>query len=121
MKFSLNASATTMLLASRWFKLIPTFVSPKLQKALMSECALGLRKATWSRDHFDTVIVDFRERVVNNLADFPMIKKLLDNIIKPKFFPDTVCLPPHIIELSSKGYIRPHVDNVLKILFFHQL
>lgn len=112
MHFSAQASLQTREIASRFFKIIPEFVSEKAQQALKDECARGLRKSTWLRDHFDSVITNYRERVVSTLSDFPAISELFERAIRPAFFSGSTCLPPHIVEISADGFIRPHVDKV---------
>ena len=108
-----NASLRTRENIARDFVLRPNFISTGEQEELVRECRRALAKMERNRDHFDSVITDYREVAPRSLAAFPSLRRLYRERILPEYFQDErQMLDPHIIELAACGCIKPHLDNV---------
>lgn len=99
------------------FFLLKNYISLKDHDALILESTSVLRKASWNKDHFDSVIKNFKEITLGpvSLSRFPHIAGLY-NRIKKDFFSGKQMQDPHILKLASDGYILPHVDHVAYLI-----
>jgi hypothetical protein len=108
-----NASIQTKTHIETDFALFPDIVGQSEHDALVKESRKAMYKTNWNKDHFDSVIVNFREATIRNLVLYPTLCNLYNRLIIPRFFGDgRSLLEPHILELAADGYIKPHLDNV---------
>ena len=107
-----KASAASILAFSRHFQLCANFIPANEQQAILDECRRALVKATWSLNHFDTVIQNYREISVSKCKSrYPaihqwcsLVGKVSPRLVEP--------MDPHILELSRDGHIDYHIDSV---------
>lgn len=107
-----NASLKTREILEKDFAVYLDAISSSEHDLLVEEALLALKKMSWSCDHFDSVIVNFREATIANLDRFPTLNDICRKFIVPTFFPNGAPLDPHILELAPHGYINPHLDHV---------
>ena len=111
-----NASTQTKSHITADFALFTDIISESEHDALVKESREALYKVDWNKDHFDSVIVNFREVAIRNLALYPTLCNLYSQLIIPRFFGGGRSpLEPHVLELAADGYIKPHLDNVRRL------
>mmetsp|Transcript_25391 Transcript_25391/g.76254 ORF Transcript_25391/g.76254 Transcript_25391/m.76254 type:complete len:209 (-) Transcript_25391:37-663(-) len=97
------------------FRYLPDFFTAEEQAALVAVTDARLARKRYERDHWDSVIDNYREAELSNAvltmparAAVDKARQLLADDYGAHRF-----LPPHCIDLSEKdGVIRPHVDSV---------
>lgn len=103
------------------FLLIREYISREAQCELLCEVSKVLRKASWNSEHFDSVIVNYRESSVgfsSRIGLYPAINRLYDKIQNDFFADGKKMLDPHVLQLAPEGYILPHLDNVANTNMF---
>ncbi|PRP73425.1 putative alpha-ketoglutarate-dependent dioxygenase ABH7-like, partial [Planoprotostelium fungivorum] len=91
------------ILKDNEIRIIPNFITPDEEESLMNE-------VKYEENHWDKVIVDFRETEKTrwkeeNESIFRRMREMFDTNIK--WLPGV-----HILDLTEKGYIGPHVDSI---------
>lgn len=104
------------------FSFVHNFQNLAQQKLVYEECLVALRKSTWNKSHFDSVISNYRETLLSGSPDhicqkYPAIWDLLSEHILPRITEFTMLsfemmMEPHILELASNGCIAYHLDRV---------
>lgn len=99
---------------------IKNFLDIRTQALLTQECTKLLDNCEWSNNHFDNTIVGYREAMISqNRPLQSQALEFLTHSIKGLFFSsssESSLESPHIIELSSQGFIKPHIDNVSSLV-----
>jgi hypothetical protein len=109
------------LLTHDHFHLIPNVISASEESVLMSYIDPLVKRKRYEGDHWDSVIVSYKEmellpmsnRGVPMPAEVRVILERMHNILRANYkFPIVDFLPPHAIDLASTGHIDYHVDSV---------
>lgn len=100
------------------FSIFPDAITVEEEKSLVDELtkARELAKKPYLNDHFDSVIVGFREtersvkRWTKQNQDILIgLQKRLENVVdKNEIY---LWRPLHVIDLNANGYILPHIDS----------
>ncbi|RLN11002.1 hypothetical protein BBJ28_00019077 [Nothophytophthora sp. Chile5] len=82
------------------------------EQVVADECSKILRRRRYEEDHWDSVIVKFKEMERSRWSTETqrILQKLRDAAILPKgldYFPAV-----HVIELAEDGFIKAHVDSI---------
>ncbi|CAI5732932.1 unnamed protein product [Hyaloperonospora brassicae] len=82
------------------------------ERLVADECTSRLRRRRYEENHWDNVIVKFKEmeRSRWSAETLRILQKVREAAVLPQelnYFPAV-----HVIELAEDGYIRPHVDSV---------
>ncbi|EEY68255.1 uncharacterized protein PITG_04676 [Phytophthora infestans T30-4] len=82
------------------------------EKVLADECSRILKRRRYEEDHWDNVIIKFKEMERSRWSTETqrILQKVREVAILPKeltYFPAV-----HVIELAEDGYIKPHVDSI---------
>lgn len=96
------------------FLLIREYISREEQCSLLCEVSRVLRKTSWNSEHFDSVIVNYRESSVgpsSRIGLYPAINQLYEKVQRNFFTNERKMLDPHVLQLAPEGYILPHLDN----------
>lgn len=110
-----NSSADTLSALKKGFALYENYLSLGQQQSLVAECFSALKKMSWSVDHFDSAIVNYREITLREevLQKLPALRCLVKDVVQPEFFrPPAIIQDPHVLHLASNGFIKPHLDSV---------
>ena len=96
----------------------PDFITAEEETRLFEEVAPLLRRRRYSKNHWDSVIVNFRETErawaaweLQNQKTLEHARVTIDEALgssKVDDFLDSA----HIVDISPNGYISPHVDSV---------
>ena len=83
-------------------------------ETLIKECERSLRRRRYETGHWDGVIESFREITKRDWTDES--RKVFERLIES----DAVSklglnefLPPHVLDLSKDGFIKPHIDSII--------
>nr|CCA14248.1 conserved hypothetical protein [Albugo laibachii Nc14] len=93
-------------------KLMEEVITQEEEDLLVEECGKYLKRRRMEGNHWDQVIVDFKEmerskwskdssRIFDKIRSLPILPKML------QYFPAL-----HVIELAETGYIKPHIDSI---------
>ncbi|XP_065070215.1 alpha-ketoglutarate-dependent dioxygenase alkB homolog 7, mitochondrial-like [Rhopilema esculentum] len=106
-KESANIFKSTFL---KDFLLFEDFVTEDEEKCLLEDSKKPLARLKYEYDHWDGVICGYRELEKSSWG--PESTNVLKRIQETVFDEKSVMLPAvHVLDLSSDGYIKPHVDS----------
>ncbi|XP_046862521.1 alpha-ketoglutarate-dependent dioxygenase alkB homolog 7, mitochondrial-like [Xenia sp. Carnegie-2017] len=96
---------------SEQFMIFDDFVSENEEQLLYEEARPILETKHYQKEHWDDAIHGYRESEKQNWTeDSMMVFKRMKEVA---FDSDQVLLPyVHILDLDSKGFIKPHIDSV---------
>lgn len=82
------------------------------EKVLSDECSRILKRRRFEEDHWDNVIVKFKEMERSRWSS--ETQRILQKVRKAAILPQELTYFPavHVIELAEDGYIKPHVDSI---------
>ena len=93
----------------------PDFADEAEAAGMMPEIDQRLRKFRYEDVHVDGVIDGYREVIFTRAASYPSFAAVEAGTVKVvrelMAAPDMAILPAHVLDLSAKGSIRPHVDG----------
>uniref|UniRef100_A0AAV1UI98 Alpha-ketoglutarate-dependent dioxygenase AlkB-like domain-containing protein n=1 Tax=Peronospora matthiolae TaxID=2874970 RepID=A0AAV1UI98_9STRA len=100
------------LLRAQDFQLTLDVVTEDEELVLADECSHRLKRRRYEENHWDDVIVKFKEMECSRWSaeTLRILQKIRDAALLPRglnYFPAV-----HVIELAEDGYIKPHVDSV---------
>ena len=119
LRFSTCASAS--LHDHPHFFLLPNAISEEEEQALVAYLDPLLRRKRYEGDHWDSVIVQYKEAELRPISarGVPMpplvaaVLSRLHKVISANYrFPVPELQLPHAIDLSREGFIGYHIDNV---------
>lgn len=120
----LTSRARTLLGSPHAVCIIPEVITPAQEKTLVRELEPVLKRRRYERDHWDQVIVGFKEverpfwSDPENEATVANIRRRIQALVRdnatamPAEEADLPWLPPHVIDLAADGFITPHVDSI---------
>ncbi len=91
-------------------------ITERESQLLVSDCEKKLKRRRYEDGHWDGVIHSFREvtAVQWSAASLEILEKVKSLLTQSRPELDgRPFLPPHVLDLSAEGYIRPHVDSVI--------
>ena len=93
------------------FQMIKNVITPREERLLVKECEQFLNKRKYMHDHWDDVIVGYREIEKLRTAWSEESQSVLERIVKQ--LPKREYMPTvHVIDLAPDGFIRPHIDSI---------
>lgn len=94
------------------FCLEEQIVSVAEEEQLVQECRARLRRRRYEHNHWDDVIVGFKEMETTTWS--PESQTILDKVRASSLLMDQNLMPQvHVIDLAPKtGLIKPHIDSV---------
>jgi len=103
--------------------IIPDVITPNQEESLVSELEHVLKRRRYSRDHWDAVIVGYKEverpfwSDPENSSTVGVIREQIVEAVRDLAFDDVPTdvkewLPVHVVDLASDGFITPHVDSI---------
>lgn len=103
-------------LARDTLQLLPEVITREEEQRLVDELEKPLRRRRLMRDHWDSVILHYREvekRQWEDPRNADVVARVRGRVLELLgLAPDLPCLPVHVIDLAAEGYIKPHVDSV---------
>merc|ERR1712179_116663 len=95
------------------FGMIPDFINEEEEVGLFKEVEPHLKRLVYEKSHWDDAIHDFRETERKNWkkANSQIIQRLKDASFSSEKG-DKILPYVHVLDLSEKGFIKPHVDSV---------
>ena len=91
-------------------------ITERESQLLVSDCEKKLKRRRYEDGHWDGVIHSFREvtAVQWSAASLEILEKVKSLLTQSRPELDgRPFLPPHVLDLSAEGYMRPHVDSVI--------
>lgn len=88
-------------------------ISSEDEKILVEECDFRLKRRRYERNHWDDVIIAFKEFETTEWSR--QSSEILDRIRQSSLFTQhgPSLLPSvHVIDLAPDGFIRPHIDSI---------
>lgn len=92
-------------------------ISAEEEQILVDECTVRLKRRRYERNHWDNVIVGFKEFEASNWSDASL--EILDKVRHSRVLlggeahQHQILLPSvHVIDLAPDGFIRPHIDSI---------
>ena len=110
------------LLGPQAVQVVSDAISPVEEASLMAELDPVLRRRRYARDHWDNVIVGYKEverPVWNDHANertVDSVRRRIESMAGAHLPPNPNFLPVHVVDLDNDGYITPHVDSVRQTL-----
>ncbi|TMW68250.1 hypothetical protein Poli38472_005718 [Pythium oligandrum] len=91
---------------------MPEVLTEQEEQIVSDECIKLLRRRRYEEDHWDSVIIKFKEMERSRWS--AETARILDKVRQAPIIPqDLVYFPPvHVIDLAEDGYIKPHVDSI---------
>lgn len=97
-------------------RLLPEVITAEEERRLVEELERPLRRRRLMRDHWDSVILHYREverREWEDARNAEVVARVRGRVLALLgLAPDLPCLPVHVIDLAADGFIKPHVDSV---------
>jgi alkylated DNA repair protein alkB family protein 7 len=97
-------------------QLLPEVITREEEQRLVDELEKPLRRRRLMRDHWDSVILHYREvekRQWEDPRNADVVARVRSRVLELLgLAPDLPCLPVHVIDLAAEGFIKPHVDSV---------
>eukprot|EP01095_Lingulamoeba_sp_RSL-Kostka_P016493 TRINITY_DN808_c2_g1_i1.p1 TRINITY_DN808_c2_g1~~TRINITY_DN808_c2_g1_i1.p1 ORF type:complete len:304 (+),score=65.75 TRINITY_DN808_c2_g1_i1:210-1121(+) len=92
-------------------KIIPDFLSKEEQNEFMKELKSVLIRRRYETIHFDNVITNYKEMLYSKWKNKTVVKAIerARNVIFKK---GTTLQTEHVLEITEKGKILPHVDSI---------
>ena len=75
----------------------------------------SLRRRRYEQGHWDGVIESFREITKRDWTDTSrkVFKRLIESPAVSRLNLNSEFLPPHVLDLSKEGFIKPHIDSII--------
>uniref|UniRef100_A0A1A9WT23 Alpha-ketoglutarate-dependent dioxygenase AlkB-like domain-containing protein n=1 Tax=Glossina brevipalpis TaxID=37001 RepID=A0A1A9WT23_9MUSC len=89
-------------------RILANFISEDQEQQLLNEIEPYIKRLRYEFDHWDDAIHGFRETERKHW--YPENRKIIDKI-QHTGFADEVMPFVHVLDLSSEGVIKPHVDS----------
>lgn len=115
MAIRMGSKALSFLVDNRTVQVFNEVISVTQERALIDEIDPLLSRRRYQRDHWDQVIVGYKEierphwSNPMNESTIDAIRDKITRIVKQQSFS---WLPVHVIELEKEGFITPHVDSI---------
>ena len=90
---------------------LPDVISTEGHDAIVIEANGWVSRRPWETDHWDAVIIGYRE-VERSLERWAPATSSVLTGLQRLVDPEKEFLPPHIIDLREDGRIDPHVDSI---------
>ena len=83
-------------------------------ETLINECERSLRRRRYETGHWDGVIESFREITKRDwtVESRKVFERLIESDAVSKLGLSEF-LPPHVLDLSKDGFIKPHIDSII--------
>jgi len=110
--YLISADAESLVDLEAGLTLIPAFITEAEEEALFGEVNPYLRRLRYEANHWDDAIHDYRETEKPNWNDK---NSLVIERLKRVAFGHGSTTPlshVHVLDVSEKGYIKPHIDAV---------
>ncbi|EFN75281.1 alpha-ketoglutarate-dependent dioxygenase alkB homolog 7, mitochondrial [Harpegnathos saltator] len=92
-------------------KILPNFISEKEEEILLQEIEPYMKRLRYEFSHWDNAIHGYRETEWRKWNEDN--SEIIDRVRKTAFPRDVAQLSlVHILDLSAKGWIKPHVDSI---------
>ncbi|GAB9471497.1 Alpha-ketoglutarate-dependent dioxygenase alkB 7 [Globisporangium polare] len=103
---------TDTLVREADLRMMEEVISEEEETIVADECMKILKRRRYEEDHWDQVIVKFKEMERSRWST--ETKRILDRIREAPILPQELNYFPavHVIDLAEDGYIKPHVDSI---------
>ena len=89
------------------------FITSDLENKFVNEIDKKISRISYQEGHWDNAIVGYRELEIQDRNWSEDITNVLSSLKLTAFNENDKCLSlTHILDLSEKGFIKPHVDSV---------